>query len=214
MQTNHRGPKPPAKRWPQGIFIALGIVSVMLPGLLASRASADGVPATSESGIAPEKVIGAHPAPCTMNACALVDMRTATPAPKPSVTPSPDDQLSLHGIRLQFLPDLTASLVDPVQEPDGTLLYRFAVTNIGTADAGPFRVAVLSGPDSFSRSFYGLNAGQSSNVDVPNIDCNQGVFVIVDADSQVQESNEQNNTLSFQGWCKIDNGSQGNPGSP
>lgn len=86
---------------------------------------------------------------------------------------------------------------------------QFTVANIGQGNAGPFSIAVLAGAQSYSIGVSGLAAGQHTTYAIPGLSCGQPVFIIVDVANQVQESNENNNTLSLNGSCQIDGASYG-----
>lgn len=116
---------------------------------------------------------------------------------------------NLAGSTTAPLADLTVSRASP----DAAGEDRFTVANIGIADAGPFRIAVAAGAQSFSINATGLAAGQQITYTIPGLSCGQAALVTVDADNQVQESNKQNNEMGFSASCAIDTGAQGVPGS-
>lgn len=97
-------------------------------------------------------------------------------------------------------PDLTVSQLFfcSAQAP---FVGGFQVQNTGIWDAGPFRVAVLAGAQSYSIDVPGLAAGGEQTYWLTSVDYGAPVAVLVDADHQVSESNELNNSIGFDNTC-------------
>jgi hypothetical protein len=83
---------------------------------------------------------------------------------------------------------------------------RTIVGNIGIANAGPFRVAVLAGAYSYSIMVPGLEQGMHSSITLKALPCGQPVAVILDMDKQTGDSNYGNNSTGFKPGCPIDPG--------
>ncbi len=106
--------------------------------------------------------------------------------------------------------DLTVLSLDPIDVNCGTVgatvlcttTVTFTVANIGTADAGPFKVLVRADPGLAQQgtiNVAGLAAGATTTLTITlpaggncyDPDCD--VCITVDSDSEVIESNEGNN---------------------
>jgi hypothetical protein len=94
------------------------------------------------------------------------------------------------------LPDLTVLR----ELPDAQGRERFTVLNQGSGHAGPFRIAVLAGAQSFPIETR-LCAGERMTFAIPGLECGQAVGVIADIRAQVRESDEGNNSINFFAGC-------------
>lgn len=112
-----------------------------------------------------------------------------------AATSTPESYLPVtvnEGTPVESLPDLVINSVAITLENarcyDGSSMgTRVNVSNIGSGDAGMFSIAI----DDTSVGQSGLAAGETTSVWV-SVYSNQP-YVVVDADSGVEESNEDNN---------------------
>lgn len=124
----------------------------------------------------------------------------AAPAPRPEAGDLPRDTVTLG----EPGPDLTVSRLrvsNPFPRPGETVSFRFAVANIGTADAGPFNVSFRTdeGAPLTTRVPQGLAAGTAGTfrvdgIAMPGGRLSYGVAVEADSDREVAELRENNNT--------------------
>jgi hypothetical protein len=126
---------------------------------------------------------------------------TRTPAPSLPFIPIDPSVVKL------LYPDLTVEHV----LPDASGREAIVVGNIGHGAAGPFRVAVLAGANSYSIPMSGLDAGQYEYIRLEPFDCKEPVAVIVDADKQTGDTDYANNGTGFTAGCPIDGGSHNIP---
>ena len=117
----------------------------------------------------------------------------APPPPQPQPTPPPPKP---EPPKPAPQPDLVISAM----AFDDTQKYYFTVTNRGSAAAGPFTVEV-AGEGSFA--FSGLAAGASANRTYRTMCQNDTERATADSLSQVAESDETNNTRTFDDICIV-----------
>jgi hypothetical protein len=79
---------------------------------------------------------------------------------------------------------------------------RIIVGNIGIANAGPFRVAVLAGAYSYSIMVPGMH----SSITLKALPCGQPAAVILDTDRQTGDNNYGNNSTGSKVGYPIDPG--------
>jgi hypothetical protein len=79
----------------------------------------------------------------------------------------------------------------------------FVVYNEGQYAAGAFRISVLASGDSFAIDVPGLAAGGWQFHPVPGLSCGQAVTVIVNPFDALPETNYDNNSVGFYGWCGL-----------
>lgn len=93
-------------------------------------------------------------------------------------------------------PNLTIELLDAVPAADGTTTYTLRVGNEGPTAAGTFTVELLGELEPARRTLPALPAGESATVELVG---RQGcapdapIRFVVDADDEVEESNERDN---------------------
>jgi len=117
-------------------------------------------------------------------------------------------QTTLTLIRSKLgLPDLQPvglSFAQPIGEEDGPVTVNIEIRNTGDENSGPFRVAFLIGNQQFAEKYVvGLPSGASTfltgALDPYTLDLGPGTYIIsgvVDADNQLEEQDEANNTLT------------------
>ena len=118
---------------------------------------------------------------------------THTPTPEPTPTPLPLPDLVPEDVQYGFAPWPVCRISpDELETTPGT--YRIVVRNHGTADSGPFVVDVngLS-----HATVQRLAVGAVTVVEITGIIRPGDNIVTVDVDSQVQETDEDNNTTRF-----------------
>ena len=121
---------------------------------------------------------------------------TATPTPEPTATPTPEPTATP-----QTLPDLVPVdlqfhqlvFVGPCTNPMTAYRYRAVVRNEGDADSGPF---VVEANDRVQVTVERLGKGESAVLEITGISGGR-ITIVVDAGSQVEEANEENNTTQF-----------------
>jgi CARDB len=121
--------------------------------------------------------------------------------PSAAVTSVPIDPGNMH----ELLPDLQARSLLPNNHSNA----RFAVSNDGFMAAGPFHITVVAGDRTFDINLDHLDAGKDVAYGLPGLKCDDRVVVVLDSQSQVSESNEGNNVLTFLASCPIDSGNEG-----
>lgn len=78
----------------------------------------------------------------------------------------------------------------------------FTIYNIGVGAAGGFHVAVLRTSQSYGFDVAGLAVGASQWYEV-DASCGEAVTVIVNPWNALPESNYNNNSVGFYGWCGL-----------
>jgi hypothetical protein len=105
------------------------------------------------------------------------------------------------------LPDMSAVHVKTTTKADGGLSYRFRVRNGGTASTPgylvQFQILASGDENDISKSTQDVRVGAQAPYDtfstdfpVPPEDAQNDVRLLIDYNNQVEESNEQNNTLT------------------
>jgi hypothetical protein len=101
-----------------------------------------------------------------------------------------------------------------VQQYDTNGQPGFLVKNEGNFTSGPFRIAVLAGGASHSEYSNGLAGGATQWYPTGfQVACCQTTAIIVDIDSQVPETKENDNSTSFNNSCQTYSCSSCNDGS-
>jgi hypothetical protein len=123
---------------------------------------------------------------------------TAEPDGASTAAPEPKGKVTEDFIRFPiYFPDLT------VWGSGANGVQGIEIANWGAGNAGAFRVAVLDGAGSYSIDVAGLAAGKSVWYPLKNVECCEGVSIIVDVDNVVAETNENNNSTYFYSACQL-----------
>jgi hypothetical protein len=159
-------------------------VALLAPLIAVTRVFADPAPPSSASAVTELPPVSDVPA------------RAASGQGPASARPW-DDRAGAVGLTAR-LPDLT--IRDWYSERGEPWVW---VINQGSGDAGPFRVAVFAGAQSFAIQLEGLRAGSEFRHRLPDFECGQPALYIVDVWSQVSESDEGNNTFPSTDRCQV-----------